>query len=87
METATPANILVSRAFMPWQKIIELVKGKLAPNAFIVFLTLEEAPKILPEGYTLFAEQSYLLPGILSEKSHHFWVFKSGLGFPENMAS
>lgn len=70
MATASPADLLLSRAFMPWQKLLELVKGKLAPGAVILFMALEPAPKILPGNYRLHSEKSYQVPA----GTRYFWA-------------
>lgn len=62
MAKAKPADLLVSRAFMPWQKLLELVQGKLAPGGLILFMALESAPANLPGGYKIQAETSYQVP-------------------------
>lgn len=36
------ADLIVSRAFMPWKEMLDFVKGHLNPGGRIVFLTLEE---------------------------------------------
>lgn len=36
------ADLIVSRAFMPWKELLAFVKGHLNPGGQIVFLTLEE---------------------------------------------
>ncbi|MBR5883436.1 MAG: 16S rRNA (guanine(527)-N(7))-methyltransferase RsmG [Mailhella sp.] len=36
------ADLIVSRAFMPWKELLEFIKGHLNPGGQIVFLTLEE---------------------------------------------
>lgn len=44
---ARTADLIVSRAFMPWPGVLELVKGNLNPNGVIVLLLrerLQESP-------------------------------------------
>ena len=36
------ADLIVSRAFMPWKELLAFIKGHLNPGGQIVFLTLEE---------------------------------------------
>ena len=36
------ADLIVSRAFMPWKELLDFIKGHLNPGGQIVFLTLEE---------------------------------------------
>jgi len=44
---ARTADLIVSRAFMPWPGVLELVKGNLNPNGVVVLLLrerLQESP-------------------------------------------
>ena len=45
MPARPPANLVVSRAFMPWEKMLGLVGPHVAPAGLVVFLTLEPAPQ------------------------------------------
>ena len=36
------ADLIVSRAFMPWKELLEFVHGSLKPGGIVVFLALEE---------------------------------------------
>lgn len=80
METARPADLLISRAFMPWPQLLELVRGKLAPQGLVVCLTLEEAPAALPESlaghWRLLRAQRYSPSALHSDKFRHFWAFE-----------
>ncbi len=55
------ANIIISRAFMPWMDVLKLVESHLQPNAQVIFLSLEAAPREQLEkmNWQVMAEQSY----------------------------
>lgn len=75
-----PARLLVSRAFMPWPKLLELMQDKLDKDACILFLTLEPSPQIqqaeLTHHWKFETEEAYKLPGKKgqSEVLHYFWL-------------
>lgn len=73
MEKSAPAHLLVSRAFMPWPKLLELARGRLAPGGSVLFMALEGAPQELPEGWAVTAESSYQIPA----GTRHFWAVSS----------
>lgn len=62
MQKAAPAHLLISRAFMPWRKLLDLMHGRLAPGGAILFMALESAPQNLPTGWRITAESSYRIP-------------------------
>jgi 16S rRNA (guanine527-N7)-methyltransferase len=54
-------TLTVSRAFMPWERVLELVAGHTRAGGMCVFLALAPAPSSLPPGWSLAAEKSYLV--------------------------
>ncbi len=66
-----PAQMIVSRAFMPWAQMLELVEPALAPEGRVIFLTLEPAPQqALQElGWRVEKEYSYKVHG----DKRYFW--------------
>ncbi len=70
-EASQPAHMIVSRAFMPWAQMLELVAPALAEQGRIIFLTLEPAPKAELEalGWQAEAEYSYKVHG----DKRYFW--------------
>lgn len=80
MATAKAADLLISRAFMPWPQLLELVSGKLAPGGLVVCLTLEEAPATLPESlhgnWRLLCSRQYSPSALKPDKLRHFWAFE-----------
>lgn len=68
---ASPADCIVSRAFMPWQDMLGFIKNALAPCGRIVFLTLTPAPGDIPEPWRLVAEARYEV----MRTPRHFWCF------------
>ena len=71
MPTRPAADLIVSRAFMPWERLLELVQDHLAPNGLCVFLTLTPAPDVLPHGWTCILQRSYDIAG----DSRYLWAF------------
>lgn len=59
MPTRPSANFIVSRAFMPWGKVLALVNGHVAPGAICVFLTLGLLPEPMPKGWSSLGGKSY----------------------------
>lgn len=59
MPTRPKANCVVSRAFLPWPEVLELVHGHVAPGGMVVFLANEGAPASLPPGWRVAARAEY----------------------------
>ena len=66
-----PADLIVSRAFMPWQDMLAFVATALAPGGRVVFLTLAPAPGTIPAPWSLVAQKAYDTAGT----TRHFWCF------------
>ena len=72
-QTPKRADLMISRAFMPWRKVLELVTGKLVPGAHVVCLTLEPEPEGIPAAWQVAATRRYEpTPGV----THYFWAFR-----------
>ncbi|MDL2209948.1 16S rRNA (guanine(527)-N(7))-methyltransferase RsmG [Desulfovibrio sp. OttesenSCG-928-O18] len=69
--TAVPADLVVSRAFMPWQSMLAFVEDALAPDARVVFLTLSPAPEELPQAWECVAQTTYAV----KRTTRYFWCF------------
>ncbi len=69
-----PADMIVSRAFMPWAQMLELVAPALAVDGRVIFLTLEPAPQAALQelGWQVEAEFSYTVHG----DKRFFWSVK-----------
>ncbi|MEZ6854922.1 16S rRNA (guanine(527)-N(7))-methyltransferase RsmG [Halodesulfovibrio aestuarii] len=59
MEEHEPADLMLSRAFMPWKKLLDLVGPKIKDQGRIVVLALESVPSDLTEGWSVEKEISY----------------------------
>ncbi len=62
------ASLVLSRAFMPWLKVLELVRPWVADSGLAVFLTLapyaaEADAEMQHPGWELAREQAYYVPG------------------------
>lgn len=54
-----PADIIVSRAFMPWQELLTFVEGFIHPEGRVIVLTLEPLSNNLPSGWKAECEAHY----------------------------
>lgn len=70
MPSRPKAELILSRAFMPWEKLLGFVEPYLLPQGFCIFLTLGPAPDLLPEGWHCHAQHQYLL----MSDSRYFWA-------------
>ncbi|WP_035065467.1 16S rRNA (guanine(527)-N(7))-methyltransferase RsmG [Nitratidesulfovibrio termitidis] len=59
MPTRPKADCVVSRAFLPWPEVLELVRGHVAPGGMVVFLANEGAPASLSPGWKAAARAEY----------------------------
>lgn len=66
---AGQADLIVSRAFMPWPDMLDFIKAALAPGGKVVFLTLAPLSDGLPQGWRQAGEKSYTAAG----KRRYFW--------------
>ena len=65
----TPADRIISRAFMPWQDMLAFIADALAPEGQVVFLTLSPAPEKIPVPWRLVAQKAYWV----DKTQRHFW--------------
>ena len=63
------ADLIVSRAFMPWRKLLDLVHPMLAGNGRLVILSNDPAPDFLPEGWKSGPSADYPAAGT----RRYFW--------------
>ncbi len=66
---AGPADLIISRAFMPWQDMLAFVASALTPGGRVLFLSRVPAPNALPAPWRLIAQQAYNTAGTI----RHFW--------------
>ena len=64
-----PADLMLSRAFMPWRKLLDLVGPNIRQEGRIVVLALEPTPEELPEGWSLEKDISYKV----GKDTRYFW--------------
>lgn len=67
------ADRVLSRAFMPWPRLLGFVRGMLAPNGLVVVLSNDAPPKAdaVPAGWSLAASLGYPAAG----GRRHFFAF------------
>ena len=63
------ADLILSRAFMPWKKLLELVRPMLAQGGVLVILSNDPPPNSLPEGWKSGAHADYPAAGT----RRYFW--------------
>lgn len=67
------ADVILSRAFMPWPDVLKLVRGQLAPGGAVVFLALEPPPEELPPFWRCRARRAYVANG----SRRWFWAVET----------
>ncbi len=73
-EQERPADCVVSRAFMPWRRLLDFVRDHVRPGGVLVVLALEFAPRDLPAPWRLVRQQSYTAAGA----ERRFWALTPG---------
>ncbi|MDR1777893.1 MAG: 16S rRNA (guanine(527)-N(7))-methyltransferase RsmG [Desulfovibrio sp.] len=64
------ADAIVSRAFLPWPRLLELTRPHLRPGGALLVLAAEKAPARLPEHWMLTNEYAY----DIADKKRRFWA-------------
>lgn len=64
-----PVDLCLSRAFLPWPRLLELVRPWLAPKGLVLIMANEAPPETLPTGWSLQAARNY--PS--GDKTRYFW--------------
>lgn len=75
-EEDLPADLILSKAFMPWKELLPFVSGMLAENGRVIILSNDQAPEnseIESFGFSLEAVRDYKA----GEKTHYFWALKA----------
>lgn len=67
-----PAHLVVSRAFLPWEKVLDMVAPHMEPQGYAVFLTLAPAPEQPPPGWTVAGEKRYSI----EQGVRYFWALQ-----------
>jgi 16S rRNA (guanine527-N7)-methyltransferase len=65
------ADLVLSRAFMPWRDVLELAGTLLAPGGTVLVMALQERPERIPEGWQPGPAYAYDAAG----ESRYFWSF------------
>ena len=67
-----PADCILSRAFMPWEKLLPFVANSIAPDGFVCIAANCPPPKALPGLWTIAAEYVYDIDGA----QRFFWALQ-----------
>lgn len=66
------AHLVVSRAFLPWPRVLELIQGHTIPGGRVIFLALTPPPDDLPQGWAAEAARRYTARGDV----RWFWALR-----------
>lgn len=66
-----PADLIISRAFMPWKELLAFIPDALVPGGHVVFLTLAPAPEDIPAPWKLISQAVYSV----DKTDRHLWCF------------
>ena len=66
------ADCILSRAFMPWEKLLPFVADSLAPGGFVCIAANSPPPEALPEPWALTAEYAYKI----GNAQRFFWALR-----------
>lgn len=67
------ADMIVSRAFLPWEQVLALVQPVLAPQGLVVFLASDKAPQTLPTGFSVYSQEQYRI----AARKCWFWAVRA----------
>ena len=70
-EKAGAADVILSRAFMPWEKMLSFVERHVAASGRVIFLTLAAPPECVPSGWQVERDYAYKS----GKKQRRFWCF------------
>lgn len=72
------ADLVLSRAFMPWPKLLPLAAELLAPEGILVILSNDPPPAEPGAGFALLASRKYPAPA----RSRYFWALARASSMP-----
>jgi len=72
MASAPHAHLTVSRAFLPWDRLLALVSPYTDKGSFCIFLALNPLPPSLPEQWRPFEEKRYSV----YNTNRYFWALQ-----------
>ena len=71
---ASKAQVIISRAFKPWQEVLELVRPYLAPQGVAIIMSNNHEEKDAPDGWKSVGYLPYALPA----GKRMFQAFRTG---------
>jgi 16S rRNA (guanine527-N7)-methyltransferase len=74
-----PADLLLGQAFLPWEKLLALAAGHMAPGGFVLIPARQARPPLpghLAAHWKLLTEHLYSLPGEAGRKNSCFRLFQ-----------
>lgn len=73
---ASSADLVLSRAFMPWPELLPFVSPLLAPGGRVLVLANEPAPASLPPGWEAQRTASYAAGSGVAASQRWFWALR-----------
>jgi 16S rRNA (guanine527-N7)-methyltransferase len=70
-----PASLIISRAFMPWTKLLPLAGKMMGKQARLIVLSAEEFKGQDLSGFRMVQTMEYLI----NEKKRYFWALESNI--------
>jgi 16S rRNA (guanine527-N7)-methyltransferase len=70
-----PARLIISRAFMPWTKLLPLAGEMMGKQARLIVLSAEEFKGQDLSGFRMVQTMEYLI----NEKKRYFWALESNI--------
>lgn len=81
LQALGPADIVISRAFMPWSKVLELVREHVRPGGLVVIMSNDQPPDDLGPDWRLRTSHAYAAAG----RERYFWGLEPSLSTPASM--
>lgn len=72
LEAEGGGDLVVSRAFLPWEQVLELIRPFCGPGLLCIFLSNSPIPSSLPESWRPLTQAAYRAGG----KERFLWVFR-----------
>lgn len=70
-----PADLIISRAFLPWQELLPFAAPFLNASGRLIVLSLEAFPPELPSSWTCERSHAYAAAG----RMRYFWMLRTGI--------
>lgn len=82
LASAPHSHLTVSRAFLPWERLLALVSPHTDSASFCLFLTRAPLPAALPKAWRAFGETRYTA----GKDTRYFWALQKASALPDGAA-